>query len=266
LITQYDSSIGYRAGKKIHLHEGAWDKISALVKRETGFNLRTDTIDAATIEDGLNSVLHGKLSPSGSTNGFVMCRLIGSPYEVCAATANVVQQPTPANTYLGLHIDDIKQWQIKVVIIVESFMAFMALDDCYLEDLKANQDFSMVLIIYRGYENRDIYHVATELAKTTASKYIFPDYDLAGLSLAEAVASRMNATGYILPFDAQHESRLVSLSKREEYDRQSATAIYDQALMPSYKDIKRRLIATSQDAIMAHGIPVGIVNRHAKTA
>lgn len=266
LIIQYNRSIGYRLGKKIHFYEGAWDKIAALVKRETGFDLLTDTVDQTTVEDRIANTLHDKSLPAASVDGFVMCRLIGSPYEVSTATADFAQEATPANTYLGLHIDRIKQWQVEIVIVVESFVAFMALDDCYLEGLKMDHDFSTVLVIYRGYEKQNIYSVATELAKTASAKYIFPDYDLAGLSLAEAIASRMNATGYILPLDAPHESRLVDLSQREEYARQSATIICDQALIPFYRDIKRRLIATSQNAIMAHGIPVAIINRHANIA
>ena len=266
MLTQHDNSIGYRSGKKVYLNEGAWDKIAVLVKRETGFDLLIDSPDHSTVKDRLSNNLEDKTLPSKAVDGFVMCRLIGSPYEIGAATFDFAQTATPANTYLGLHIDCIKQWEVSAVIVVENFSAFMAFDSDYLDKLASSKIFSTVLVIYRGYDKQNIYGVATELAKTNSAKYVFPDYDLSGLSLAEAIASRINATGYILPLNAQSESRLVGLSKPEEYNRQSATIIHDHALLPSYKDIKRRFIAITQDAIMTHNIPVAIINRHSKIA
>lgn len=265
MLTEHDSSIGYTAGKYIYLYDGAWSKIHALVKSETGFDLLYDTVDDLVIKGRVDNALTTKDEKSLSLaplDGFIMCRLIGSPYELSLATSDCVQTSTNSNTYAGLHISVIKNWNISAIIIIENFASFMAFDENYLLTIDGSDSFTTTLVIYRGHDKQNIYGVAAELAAASAAKYVFADYDLAGLSLSEVIASRVNASGYILPTQPHKEPLLAELSKKPQYDAQAQTVVHDLTLAPYYKDIKSRFIATTQEAIMAHKIPISIVLRN----
>lgn len=265
MLINYDPSIGYTAGKQVYLYEGAWSKIHAIVKTETGFDLLYDTVDDLASKGRVDNALTIKDEKALSTSpfsGFLMCRIIGESDDLMKATGNPTYARTPNNTYVGIHVSIIKNWCFSALVFIENFAAFMAFDDKYLAEIHGfKHTLNTVIIVYRGHDKQNIYSVASELSKIATPKYIFSDYDLAGLSLSEVLAIKVGAIGYILPTNPKEEPLLTALSKKSQYDMQAATIIHDRSLTPFYKDIKSRFIATTQEAIMAQGISVSVVDR-----
>ncbi|MBF0658080.1 hypothetical protein IPZ60_04920 [Psychrobacter sp. NG25] len=108
---------------------------------------------------------------------------------------------------------------------------------------------------------KNIYSVATEIASLTCAKYVFADYDLAGLQLAEVIAERIESAGYILPKKAMHSQKLLEINKIAEREKQSAITIKDSVLQPYMNDMKVRFLAVTQEALMAHEVKLEVVNR-----
>lgn len=160
-----------------------------------------------------------------------------------------------------MHINHIANWDVDIILVIENFASFTEFTESHLSSIEGISDNGMVLLIYRGHDDKNIYSVATEIASLTCLKYVFADYDLAGLQLAEVIAERIKATGYILPKDARHNQRLLKLNKIAEREKQSATTIKDSVLQPYMNDMKARFLAVTQEALMAHGVELEVVDR-----
>ena len=264
MLCQHDKTIGYSAGKKIYLSDMGWQSIINLVKAGTGVNLISDDIDVLSQKGRLeNSTIMAdeKILSRSPTQGFVLCRLLGSAETLSQTTDHFANQSTPLQSYLGVHINHIINWDVDIVLVIENFASFTEFTESHLSSIEGISDNGMVLLIYRGHDDKNIYSVATEIASLTCPKYIFADYDLAGLQLAEVIAERIESAGYILPKDAMHNQKLLELNKIAEREKQSATTIKDSVLKPYMNDMKDRFLAVTQEALMAHGVELEVVSR-----
>lgn len=264
MLCQHDKTIGYSAGKKIYLSYMGWQSIINLVKAGTGVNLISDDIDVLSQKGRLeNSTIMAdeKILSRSPTQGFVLCRLLGSAETLSQTTDHFANQSTPLQSYLGVHINHITNWDIGTIIVIENFASFTEFTESHLSSIEGINDNGIALLIYRGHDDKNIYSVATEIASLTCPKYIFADYDLAGLQLAEVIAERIEAAGYILPKGAMHNQSLVKLNKIAEREKQSAITIKDSVLQPYMNDMKVRFLAVTQEALMAHGVDLEVVNR-----
>lgn len=264
MLCQHDQTIGYSAGKKIYLSDMGWQSIINLVKVGTGVNLISDDIDVLSQKGRLeNSTImtDEKILSRSPTQGFVLCRLLGSAETLSQTTDHFANQSTPLQSYLGVHINHITNWDVDIILVIENFASFTEFTESHLSSIEGISDNGMVLLIYRGHDDKNIYSAATEIASLTCPKYIFADYDLAGLQLAEVIAERIEAAGYILPKGAMHNQSLVKLNKIAEREKQSATIIKDLVLQPYMNDMKARFLAVTQEALMAHGVELEVVSR-----
>lgn len=264
MLCQHDKTIGYSAGKKIYLSDMGWQSIINLVKAGTGVNLISDDIDVLSQKGRLeNSTIMAdeKILSRSPTQGFILCRLLGSAETLSQTTEHFANQSTPLQSYLGVHINHIANWDVDIILVIENFASFTEFTESHLSSIEGISDNGMVLLIYRGHDDKNIYSVATEIASLTCLKYVFADYDLAGLQLAEVIAERIKAAGYILPKDARHNQRLLKLNKIAEREKQSATTIKDSVLQPYMNDMKARFLAVTQEALMAHGVELEVVDR-----
>lgn len=264
LLIQHDRSIGYKSGKQVFLHEGGWGKIATIVKSVTGFDLLTDDVGLMTTQGRVENSLimnNEKSLSTPPTLGFLMCRLMGSDYDISEASNNFATRATADNSYEGLHINTIKDWVFDALIIVENFAAFIALNSSFIDTLIPRNPIQSTLVVYRGHNKQGVYGVTEEIASIKSEKYVFADYDLSGLSLAEIIASKINASGYILPRHAEKNPALARLSKRAEYIKQSRVVVHDVALASYSTDIHNRFLAVTQEAVLAHHIPMAIVRR-----
>lgn len=264
MLCQYDRTIGYSAGKKIYLSDMGWQSIINLVKAGTGINLILDDIEVLSQKGRLeNSTIMAdeKILSRLPTQGFTLCRLLGSAEKLSQTTEHFANQSTPLRSYLGVHINHISNWDIGTIIVIENFASFTEFTEGHLSSIEGVSNNGMVLLIYRGHDDKNIYSVATEIASLTCPKYVFADYDLAGLQLAEVIAERIESAGYILPKDAMHNQKLLELNKIAEREKQSATNIKDSVLQPYMNDMKDRFLAVTQEALMAHGVDLEVVSR-----
>lgn len=264
LLIQHDRGIGYKVGKQVFLHEGAWGTIADIVKKIVGFDLLTDDIDMMTRQGRVQSALimkNEKVLALPPTLGFLMCRLLGSDYEISESTNKFSNSATANNSYEGLHISTIENWSFDALIVVENFAAFIALDSDFINKIISDKPIHSTLIIYRGHDKQGVYGVTQELSRINSDKYVFADYDLSGLSLAETIASKIGAAGYILPSNACANTMLVELSKKTEYNKQSRVVVHDIALSNYSHDMHKRFLAVTQEAIIAHNIPLSVVRR-----
>lgn len=114
------------------------------------------------------------------------------------------------------------------------------------------------MLIYRGHDDNN---VTTDLAGLTCPKYVFADYDLAGLQLAEVIAEHIKATGYILPKNAIDNQKLLTLNKIAEREKQSAIIVIEPVLQPYMNDMKVRFLAVTQEALMANEVKLEVFGR-----
>ena len=264
MLCQHDKTIGYSAGKKIYLSDMGWQSIINLVKTRIGINLILDDIEVLSQKGRLeNSTIMAdeKILSISPTQGFILCRLLGSAETLSQTTDKFANQSTPSWSYLGVHINHISNWDLGTIIVIENFVSFTEFTEGHLSSIEGVSNKGMVLLIYRGHDDKNIYSVATEIASLTCPKYIFADYDLVGLQLAEVIAERIEAAGYILPKDAMHNHSLIKLNKIAEREKQSATTIKDSVLQPYMNDMKDRFLAVTQEALMAHGVKLHVVSR-----
>lgn len=264
MLCQHDRAIGHSAGKKIHLSDTGWQSIVALVEAETGINLISDDIEALSQQGRLDNsavMADEKILSRSPTQGFVLCRLLGSAEMLSQITDHFANQSTPLRSYLGVHINHIENWDIGAIIVIENFASFTEFTEAHLSLIAGIGNNDAILLIYRGHDDKNIYGVATKIASLSCPKYIFADYDLAGLQLAEVIAKRIELAGYILPKKAMHNQKLLEINKIAEREKQSATIIKDSVLKPYMNDMKARFLAVTQEALMAHGVELEVVSR-----
>ncbi|WP_440824305.1 DUF7281 domain-containing protein [Psychrobacter cryohalolentis] len=264
MLCQHDKTIGYSAGKKIYLSDMGWQSIINLVKAGTGVNLILDDIEVLSQKGRLeNSTImaNEKILSRSPTQGFILCRLLGRAETLSQTTNHFANQSTPFQSYLGVHINHITNWEVDIILVIENFASFTEFTESHLSLIEGISDNGMVLLIYRGHDDKNIYSVATEIASLTCPKYVFADYDLAGLQIAEVIAERIESAGYILPKKAMHNQKLLEINKIAEREKQSATIIKDSVLQPYMNDMKDRFLAVTQEALMAHGVELEVVSR-----
>lgn len=264
MLCKHDKTIGYSAGKKIYLSDMGWQSIINIVKAGTGVNLVSDDIQVLSQKGRLENsttMPDEKILSRSPTQGFVLCRLFGNTEMLSQTTYRFANQSTPLRSYLGVHINHIEEWNIGAIIVIENFASFTEFTEGHLSSIEGLSNNGIVLLIYRGHDDKNIYSVATEIARLSCPKYIFADYDLAGLQLAEVIAERIEAAGYILPQKAMHNQKLLEISKIAEREKQSATTIKDSELQPYMNDMKVRFLAVTQEALMAHEVKLEVVSR-----
>lgn len=264
LLLANNSSIGHVQGKKLHLSVTAWSAIRDLVKREVGFDLLLDSLESLSLQDRVNTSLSmndEKILSLPPMSGFLMCRIIGDSYDVSASTARFVSGPTPENSYFGIQATQLDKWDFDVLLVVENFAAFIAIDQNYLKGVNARGVAQTVVVVYRGSDHQNIYSVSETLKDIDAERYVYADYDLSGLSLAATIAEKINATGYVLPDLDVSGGQLAALTKKEVRFAQSAVTITDPVLMPYYQDIKTNFLSVTQESLIANKVKMKVVIR-----
>lgn len=265
MLCKYDKSIGYPSGGKIHLNSNAWVKITELVKELTGFDLLAGDINDLSKLNRVDVSLvmnNEKSLGRAPSEGFVMGRLLGSGDTLNKDTKGFCNNSTPLNSYIGVHISDIQKWSISNLIIMENLAAFLVFNENHLSKIIGIDSKKSALVIYRGHSSgNNIYRLIDELKALEVNKYIFADYDIAGLNISEVIAEKINADGYILPLNKDDLKTLIKLTKSIEREKQSSITVSESTLLPFYKSLKHNFIGVTQESLMAHEIPLTVVER-----
>ena len=267
LLLNNDASLGRLEGKLLHLNGAAWPKIHALVKKQTGFDLLTDSIDNFSMMDRTavsTSMKDEKVLGLPPMSGFLMIRIIGDSYSINASTAGFVRSSTLINTYIGVQAIQLEKWDYDALVVVENFSTFLNMDVDYLKEVKVDRVFETVVLIYRGSDHQNIYASADTVKNIDCERYVFADYDFSGLSLASVIAKRINATGYLLPVLGETDEHLRSLSKKDIRIKQAAVEIDDDVLRDYYLNIKSKFIAVTQESLMANKVKMSVVRRYSE--
>lgn len=263
MVCKYDKSIGYPVNGKIHLNSDGWLKITELVKRLVNFDLLGSSIEDLSKLDRVEvtrSMNNEKSVGRAPSEGFIMGRMLGPSDTLRLDTKGFCEKATPPNSYAGIHISDIEKWDVGSLIIIENLAAFLAFNENHLSCVSGINTDESALIVYRGHDsNNSIYRLMTEFSELSMHKYIFADYDMAGLALSEVIAKKIGASGYILPSDKDDLNTLIRLTKSIEREKQAGITVTDSTLLPFYRSLKLNFIGVTQEALMAHGIPLSLV-------
>ena len=124
----------------------------------------------------------------------------------------------------------------------------MTADDIYrIQGIEQNQSLA---VIYRGHDDANIYAVSEIIKACPANKYIFADYDFAGLHLSYSLSQAINAKGIILPNFDIPISTLKSLSKNQSYLEQARIQNPNQYLTLHYQRLKENFLAITQEGLL----------------
>jgi len=135
MLCQHDKTIGYSAGKKIYLSDMGWQSIINLVKAGTGVNLILDDIEVLSQKGRLeNSTImaNEKILSRSPTQGFILCRLLGRAETLSQTTNHFANQSTPFQSYLGVHINHITNWEVDIILVIENFASFTEFTESHL--------------------------------------------------------------------------------------------------------------------------------------
>lgn len=262
LLLAHDPYIGYKVGSKIHIKDGGWQRIAKLVQEKSQIDIlkadigdlkNQDRIEAARLRND------EKQASKPPTSGFLELRLLGDADLILKATGNQYSSASRKCSYIGAHITDVSNWHIDALIVVENFTCFYSLS---LDELSTIDGLpkGVIALVYRGHQAHKTSLVYNALAQVNTQKYIFADYDLSGLLIAESLAKSIHATGAILPKDPSSSSKLASLNKTQSRTDQAGTKVTKKQLIPYFKHLNNHYLAITQEALMAHKIPLTLVN------
>lgn len=99
------------------------------------------------------------------------------------------------------------------------------------------------------------------LAQKECKRYIFADYDLAGLRIAESMSKTFKAHGYILPNRPWLQTeKYIEMTVKENRKKQSSIKINLPSLTPYFEHIRDKYLAVPQETLIARRILLKVVN------
>ena len=262
LLVVYDADIGHKIGRNIHIKPGGWNRIVSLIKAHTKIDIAHDDIAAMKTKDRVDNSLtmsNEKILSKAPTEGFFELRLLGSDDDLVIATQNYIHRSSKKNAYLGVHIDDLTHWNIDNLIVIENFTSF-----CRFE----KQDLALIegwhgkttALVYRGHKAANTAMVYESLKDIKCSKYIFADYDFAGLSISQSIGEAILAEGFILPKNPWlHNDEMLYMNKKQARLVQSHITVNHPSLQPYYNHLKDNFLAITQEALMARATPLIVI-------
>lgn len=264
-LCRHDSSIGTIRSKQIQLLSMGWIKIVRIVEQETGLNLAIHDISELSAKnriEGSAFTNDEKLLSVAPTKGFIQVRLL-IKNEKALDNKNhnmVLSSLTPQDYYIGIKAEQLVTLGMDNLIVIENFTPFvqMTAEDIYrIQGIDQSQS---VAVIYRGHDDSNIYAVSEILKASSANKYIFVDYDFAGLQLAYTLSQAINATGIILPGFDTSISTLKSLSKNQSYLEQAHIQNPSRSLALHFQRLKENFLAITQESLLKFKINVMVFN------
>lgn len=254
-LCRHDPSIGNIVSKQIQLSSMGWIKIVKIIEQETGLNLAIHDINELSAKnriEGSGFTNDEKLLSVAPTKGFIQVRLL-IKNEKALDNKNhdlPLSSLTPKNCYIGIKAEQLVTLGIENLIIIENYTPFvqmMAEDIYHIQGIEQNQS---IAVIYRGHDDTNIYAVSKILKASFAKKYIFADYDFAGLYLAYSLSQAINAKGIILPNFDIPISTLKSLSKNQSYLEQAHIQNPSESLALHYQRLKENFLAITQESLL----------------
>ena len=254
-LCRHDPRIGTIGSKQIQLSSMGWIKIVKIIEQETGLNLAIHDIKELSAKnriEGSAFTNDEKLLSVAPTKGFIQVRLLIQNEKQSKNQHHIepLVTLTPQDCYIGIKAEKLVTLDIDNLIVIENFTPFvqMTVEDINLiQGIEQNQS---VAVIYRGHDDTNIYAVSELLKACPTKKYIFGDYDFAGLQLAYTLSQAINATGIILPSLDTPISTLKSLSKYQSYLEQAHIQNPSESLASHYQRLKENFLAITQESLL----------------
>ncbi|WP_201608392.1 DUF2399 domain-containing protein [Psychrobacter immobilis] len=263
LLVSFDPSIGYTENGKVIINMGGWGRIREIVKAQTGIDLLRHNLNELKSKDRVDNTAittNDKLLSKAPTKGFLECRLLGSEEHIINVSNNYTHKQTQENAYLGVEINDLINWNIDNIIIIENFNAFCRFNEQHAKLVKGLTG-AVTVLAYRGHNNKNITSILKALAQKDCKRYIFADYDLAGLKIAESMSKTLKAHGYILPNKPWMQTeKYIEMSVKENRKKQSSIQTSLPSLTPYFEHIRDKYLAVPQETLMARKIPLKIID------
>lgn len=254
-LCRHDTTIGIIGSKQVQLSPMGWTKILKIVEQETGLNLALHDIGELSSKnriEGSAFTNDEKLLSIAPMKGFIQVRLL-IKNEKASEHKNYdtpLVLPTIQNCYIGIKAEQLIKLDIENLIIVENFTPFVQMTAKDISQIQGIDCHQSVAVIYRGHDDSNIYAVSEALKASSAKKYIFADYDFAGLQLAYTLTQVINATGIILPSLDVPTSQLKSLSKNQSRLEQAHMQNPSQVLTLHYQRLKENFLAITQESLL----------------
>ena len=263
LLVSFDPSIGYTENGKVIINMGGWGRIREIVKAQTGIDLLRHNLNELKSKDRVDNTAittNDKLLSKAPTKGFLECRLLGSEEHIINVSNNYTHKQTQENAYLGVEINDLIDWNIDNIIIIENFNAFCRFNEQHAKLVKGLTG-AVTVLAYRGHNNKNITSILKALAQKDCKRYIFADYDLAGLKIAESMSKTLKAHGYILPNKPWMQTeKYIEMTVKENRKKQSSIKISSPSLTSYFEHIRDKYLAVPQETLIARRTPLKVVN------
>lgn len=256
-LCQADPTLGVIGKNTIELSPLAWPKIIRLVEQTTQINLATHDISELQAKNRIENTAitsDEKLLSTAPTKGFIQVRLIAKNQD---DNAGCFADTTPIDCYIGLTLDKLVTVNIDNLIIIENFTPFVRMTE---QDLACIEGLNKgpTLLVYRGHDSQTVYANLESLKKLNCKKYIFTDYDFAGLNLAVDLSKKIVADGVILPSLTISKAELKKLSKFDA--RLVQTATNTDKMTTHYQRLKDEFLAITQESLLYHCLDLRIFN------
>ena len=254
-LCQAEPTLGVIGKNTIELSPLAWPKIIRLVEQTTQINLATHDIRELKAQNRIENTAitnDEKLLSTAPTKGFIQVRLIAKNQD---GNAGCFADTTPIDCYIGLTLDKLATVNIDNLIIIENFTPFVRMTEqnlAYIEGLNEGS----TLLVYRGHDSQTVYANLELLKKLHCKKYIFTDYDFAGLNLAVDLSKKIVADGVILPSLTIPKAELKRLSKFDA--RLLQTATNTDKITTHYQRLKDEFLAITQESLLYHCLDLRI--------
>lgn len=263
LLVIYDADIGNKIGRTIHIKSGGWSRIVSLIKAHTKIDIARDDIADMKSKDRVDNSLtmsNEKILSKAPTEGFFELRMLGSDDNLVVATHNYIHKASKQNAYLGVHSDDLRQWNIDSLIVIENFTSFCRFTK---QDLALIEGWhgQTIALVYRGHKAGHTALIYESLKNIQCHKYVFADYDFAGLSIAQSIGEAILADGFILPKEPWlNTGIMLDMNKKHTRLVQARITVSHPALQPYYDHLRDNFLAITQEALVARAIPLTIVS------
>lgn len=263
LMVIYDANIGHKIGRTIHIKPGGWNRIVSLIKAHTKIDIAHDDIAAMKTKDRVDNSLttpNEKMLSKAPTKGFFELRMLGSDNDLVIATQNYIHKASKQNAYLGVHSDDLMQWNVDNLIVIENFTSFCRFTE---QDLTLIEGWhgQTTALVYRGHKAGSTALIYESFKNIKCHKYVFADYDFAGLGIAQSIGEAILANGFILPKDPWLKNdEMLDMNKKQTRLVQAHITVNHPVLQPYYNHLKDDFLAITQEALVARSIPLTIVS------
>jgi hypothetical protein len=256
-LCQAEPTLGVIGKNTIELSPLAWPKIIRLVEQTTQINLATHDISELQAKNRIENTAitsDEKLLSTAPTKGFIQVRLIAKNQD---DNAGCFADTTPIDCYIGLTLDKLVTVNIDNLIIIENFTPFVRMTEQNLACIEGLNK-GPTLLVYRGHDSQTVYANLDSLKKLNCKKYIFTDYDFAGLNLAVDLSKKIVADGVILPSLTISKAELKKLSKFDA--RLVQTATNTDKMTTHYQRLKDEFLAITQESLLYHCLDLRIFN------